>query len=311
MLGDTGIEVTRLCFGSLTIGPVQAALPTEAGSEIIAHAIQRGINFFDTAQLYGTYPYLRRGMEITGRNDIVISSKTYAWDKEEALAAVEEARRELDRDMVDIFMLHEQENAMTLRGHRDALDALYGCKAKGVIRAVGVSTHHVAGVEGAAALGVDVIHPIINMDGLGIDDGDRDTMEAAVRGAREKGTGIFSMKPLGGGNLLRKAEDALSYVLGLDYIDSIAIGMQSIEEVDANIGFWETKRFTDGAKSALAQKKRKLHIEEWCTGCGSCVGRCAQRAIKVSGGRVYCNHEICILCGYCSTACGQWAIKVV
>ena len=46
---------------------------------------------------------------------------------------------------------------------------------------------------------IEVIHPLINRAGIGIQDGSREAMEAAIRAARDHGIGIFAMKPLGGG----------------------------------------------------------------------------------------------------------------
>ena len=54
-LGKTDIEVSRLCLGALTMGPLQAGLSPNEGGEIIAAAVGLGINFVDTAQLYRTY----------------------------------------------------------------------------------------------------------------------------------------------------------------------------------------------------------------------------------------------------------------
>lgn len=310
-LGRTGIAVSRMCFGALTVGPLQANLPLEQGAAVLAHALERGVNFFDTAQLYETYPYIRRAMELTGHRDAVICSKTYAWSRELAAEAVEQARQELDRDVIDIFMLHEQESALTLRGHRDALEYLLECRQRGILRAVGASMHHVAAVEGAIEFGLDVIHPLLNRDGLGIVDGSRDDMESAVRRAHDAGIGVYLMKALGGGNLFRQAEECLTYALGLDCVDSVAIGMQSREEVDANLNFWETGRFSPQQQLVLAQKTRRLHIDSWCEGCGSCVKVCGQGALSLREGRAVCNHSRCVLCGYCSAACPAWAIKVV
>lgn len=310
-LGRTGIPVSRLCFGTLTMGPLQTNLPLEEGAEILAHAIRRGVLFFDTAQLYRTSPYLRRAMELTGKRDIIISTKTYAHTRALAKEAVEEARRKLDRDYIDLFLLHEQESIHTLRGHQEALEYLWECKQRGVIRAVGASMHHVAAVEGAIGMGLDVIHPLLNREGLGIVDGSREQMEQALRRAHSSGLGIFSMKPLGGGNLFRKAGDCLDYVLGLEHIHSVAIGMQSIQEVDANIDYWETGRFSPASLEALEAKKRRLHIDSWCTGCGVCVSRCGQGALSVRENRAVCRDNRCVLCGYCASVCPEWAIKVV
>lgn len=311
VLGKSGIAVSRMCFGALTVGPLQADLPLQAGAEVLAHAIRQGVNFFDTAQLYETYPYIRRAAALCGHPELVVCSKTYAWNRALAEQAVEQARRELDRDVVDIFMLHEQESIHTLRGHREALDYLYDCKARGVIRAVGASMHHVAAVEGAISLGLDVIHPLLNLTGIGIVDGTRDQMEGAVRRAHDAGIGVYLMKALGGGNLFAQAAKCLDYALGLDCVDSVAIGMQSTDEVDANISYWQSGAFTPGQKQILDSKVRRLHIDSWCEGCGNCVAVCRQNALSMQGGRAVCAHERCVLCGYCAPSCPAWAIKVV
>ena len=310
MLGKTGIFVSRMCFGALTIGPLQANLPLAEGAALVAQALEAGVNFFDTAQLYGTYPYLREGMRLANR-EAVISSKTYAWNRELAVEAVEQARRELNRDVVDIFMLHEQESALTMRGHREALEALWEYKQKGIIRAVGASMHHVAAVYGAIEMNLDVIHPLLNIAGLGIGDGTRQDMEAALAEAAQQGIGIFTMKPLGGGNLFRRAEECLDYILQFPYADSVAIGIQSGEELAANIEYWQSGTFSPAAQSHLAEKTRRLHIDSWCVGCGQCVVRCGQKALVVEDNRAVCRHERCLLCGYCATVCPEWAIKIV
>ena len=310
-LGNTGLRVSRLCGGTLTVGPLQKNLPLAQGAAVLAHAMERGVNFFDTAQLYETYPYLREAMRITGKYDCVISTKTYAYTREMAVEAVEQARRELDRDVIDIFMLHEQESVYTLEGHREALEVFYEYREKGIIKAVGASMHHVAAVRGAIAKELDVIHPLINLAGLGIVDGTREEMEQALQDAKKQGIGIFAMKPLGGGNLFRRAEDCLHYLLEADFTHAIALGMQSIREVDADVDFFETGSFSPQALDYLQGKKRRLHIDEWCSGCGTCASRCKQQALQVVEGRCVCDSSRCVLCGYCSSVCPMWAIKVV
>ena len=310
-LGKTGIAVSRLCFGTLTLGPLQANLPLEEGAEILAHAIRQGVTFFDTAQIYQTYPYLRRAMKLAGRYDITIATKTYAHTREQTALALEEARRELGRDVIDIFLLHEQESEHTLRGHTEALEYLLEQKQRGVIRAAGASMHYIAAVDGAVGLGLDVIHPLLNMRGLGIADGARADMEAALLRAHKSGTGIYSMKPLGGGVLFREADKCLAYITALQYIDSVAIGMQNVEEVDANIDFFREGRFPGSAKIALENKARRLHIADWCEGCGRCAVRCRQRALRIQGGTALCEREKCVLCGYCAAVCPVLAIKIV
>jgi aryl-alcohol dehydrogenase-like predicted oxidoreductase len=310
-LGKTGLLVSRLCFGSLTVGPLQARLPVEDAARVMASAIGQGVNFFDTAQLYGTYPHIRRAMELSGKRDLIIASKTYAYTRALAKAAVEEAQRELGRETVDIFLLHEQESVHTLNGHAEALDYLLECKRNGIIKAVGLSTHHVAGVYGAIEKKLDVVHPLLNIAGLGIADGTRQDMELAVKKAYGCGIGVYGMKALGGGNLFKRASECLGYALGLGCVDAVAIGMQSAEEVAANVRYFETGRFDDETQKLLSRKTRRLHIDDWCEGCGECAKVCGQHALSVQNGKAKCAHEKCVLCGYCCKACPMWAIKVV
>ena len=310
VLGKTGISVSRLCFGSLTLGPLQANLPPERAAELISYAYERGVNFFDTAQFYRNYPHLRAGFAKLSENAI-LTSKSYAYTAEQAYSAVDEARSALNRDYIDIFMLHEQESEHTFRGHAEALDALYTLKARGVIRAVGASTHYVQGVRAATKLALDVIHPLINLSGLGIVDGSREEMESAISDAHKCGIGIYTMKALGGGNLFGSASECFDYALSLPFADSIAVGMQSEDEIDANINYFINRKFSPENLDKLNEKTRKILIEEWCTGCGCCAKACSQHALTLKDGHAVCNPDKCILCGYCSGHCPEWAIKII
>ncbi len=307
------LTVSRLCFGSLTVGPLQANLPVERGAEVIAYAFSRGVNFIDTAQLYDNYAYIRRALELAGHPDVVISSKTYAYTKELARTAVEEARAATGRDVIDIFMLHEQESEHTLRGHMEALEYLFECKTRGIIRAVGISTHHIAAIRGVLSLGLplDVVHPIYNMRAVGIADGDVSDMRAAMEDAKAAGIGIFAMKPLGGGHLIRDAKEALDFVLDTPCVDAVAIGMQSEDEVDANIGYFESRAFPSAAAAALSKKRRRLIIEDYCESCGACIARCRQKALSRGDNITVCDNDKCVLCGYCVPVCPVFAIKVI
>lgn len=310
-LGRTGLTVPRICFGSLTMAPLQGDFSVERAAEVMAYAFSRGINFVDCAQLYRVYPQVGAALRRYGRDDVTVASKAYAYTREMAVDAVDEARRLLDRDVIDIFMLHEQESLFTVKGHRDALDALYTLKSRGIVRAVGISTHYIAGVDAAAAMGLDVVFPLINVDGWGIVDGSRAGMERAIARAAAAGLGIMAMKAFGGGNLHGKPRECLEYITRLPGIASVALGMQSEAEVDANLHFFETGAFTPAQEAAIRARHRRLHIEEWCVGCGRCVERCPNGAARVIDGRMVPDHAKCVLCGYCGAACDQYAIKVL
>jgi len=309
-LGNTGIMVSRLCFGGLIIGPLQSNLPVEQGAEVIEKAFEMGVNFIDTAELYGTYPHIREAIRRFGKKP-VIATKSYAYTAEGAVESLEKARKELDVDVIDLFLLHEQESRLTLRGHREALEYYLEAKAKGIVRAVGVSTHNIEVVDACADMPeVDVIHPIVNIKGIGIGDGTIDEMLSVVKKAYDNGKGIYAMKPLGGGNLLNSFDECINFVLDIPYIHSIALGMQSVEEVIMNVSIFTGQEVPEEIKSTLKNRRKKLHIDFWCEGCGKCVERCGQGALELSNGKANVNQEKCVLCGYCGSVCPQFAIKI-
>lgn len=366
-LGKTGIKVSQICFGSLTVSPLGADLPEAEGAEVIAYALESGINFIDTAQYYQNYETIKRGMSLYaargGRERPVICTKTYAWNRELAAEAVGEARKKLGLDVIDVFLLHEQESIHTLRGHMEALEYLYECKDQGIIRAVGLSTHCIDAVKAAAeirhshGIGLDVVFPMFNIEGLGIrqieksDESEnngaktesenrtviesdtrialRDEMYRAIKRCRESGIGIMLMKVFGGGHLLgapdssgaiektvnsspsKRAAAALRFAIDSDCGDSIALGMQSAEEVLENIRFFEIGRFSDDFCSKVDHRKRRLVVEDYCEGCGNCVRRCGQGAMTVKNGTAVCDSSKCVLCGYCAGVCPHFAIKVI
>ncbi|HHV97683.1 MAG TPA: 4Fe-4S binding protein [Clostridiaceae bacterium] len=309
-LGKTGLRVSKLCFGGLVIGPLQVNLTIDEGANVIARALELGVNFIDTAELYDTYPHIREAIRKTNKKPIV-ASRCYAYTREGAAQSLEKARKELDMDVIDIFGLHEQESRLTLRGHREALEYFVNAKEKGIIKAVSVSTHNIEVVEACAEMPeVDVIHPLVNVAGIGIGDGTIEEMLNAVKKAYDAGKGIYSMKPFGGGNLINRFEECVNFLFSIPYIHSIAIGMQSVEEVEINEEIFEKRYVPEELKTRIKNIKKKLHIDYWCEGCEKCIERCKQKALEIVDGKAKVNYDKCILCGYCASACPQFAIKM-
>lgn len=313
-LGARGPRVSRLCFGTLTMGPLQRDLPAETGAELICYAAERGINFVDTAEIYGTYAHI--AMAIRRFPDLCVATKTYAFDENGAARSLEKAQEGLGREYIDIFLLHEQESIHTLRGHEKALSFFAQKKQEGVIGAIGISTHHVAAVTAAAHFGkafggLDIIHPILNREGLGIVDGSRAEMEEACALAKAEGIGIFAMKPLGGGHLIDAPQSAFAYLMDSPYVDAVAVGMQSRAEIDFNAGVWCGLSPDLATRNACSQALRQIMVHDWCTGCGLCVSRCGQRAIEIRKGKAQVDSARCVRCGYCAASCPQFCIKVI
>lgn len=310
-LGKTGIEVSRICYGTLTMGPLQRNLSIKEGGELIHFAMEQGINFFDTAELYKTYGYLKAGLS-GNREKAVISSKCYAYGRAGAEKSLKNALKEIGTDYIDIFMLHEQESEHTIRGHWEAVEYFLEAKEKGYIRAVGLSTHCVDGVKGALKYKeLEVIHPIINFSGLGIINGTKEDMLQQMKLAKAAGKGIYAMKVLGGGNLLKDYDKAIQFARELDEADSVAIGMQSKEEILANLQYFAHGKIDTELNEKLSRVNRSLLIEEHCTGCGKCVRRCNYGALTLNGGKATVKKDRCVTCGYCAGVCEDFCIKVI
>lgn len=309
-LGKSEIEVSRLCFGSLTMTKSQGNLSKEEAGKLLAFAYKQGVNFIDTAELYDNYHLIREAFKYVKREDLIITSKTYAYSKEGARESLSKYLKELGTDYADIFLLHEQESEFTLKGHYEALEELWKLKEKGYIKAIGISTHKIRGVKAARDFKeIDVIHPMTNVEGLGILDGNIDEMMREIRLARQNGIGIYAMKVLGGGHLISKSEDAIKWAVEREEFDAIALGMQSNYEVLANVALINGKEVSEDVKEKLRQKNRTISVEEYCIGCGKCMEKCKANAIEIIDGKAVMN-ENCILCGYCANVCPDFYIKV-
>ena len=314
-LGNTGIEISKVCFGTLSISPLQGNFSLSEGEKVVCYAIDKGINFFDTAQLYETYNFLNRAIKY--KKDIVISTKSYAYDKKTAKESFEKATKELGRDYIDIFMLHEQESKYTLKGHLEALEFFHEKKQQGYIGAVGVSTHFIkcvlAAVQSEYAKYIDVIHMLYNLKGLGIVDGAKDEMLSSTQKAFDSGKGIFAMKPLGGGHLIQNKREALDFVLNSKQIHGFAIGLKSKAQIDYICSLVENE---DDEKIKVLHEQtnaenRKLMIHSWCIGCGNCVKMCKSGALSIVNNKAVVDKEKCILCSYCASACKDFCIKII
>ena len=313
-LGNSGIKVSRIGFGVLPIGASQKDLTIEEGSRLIVYAMERGITFFDTAQYYDTYRYMRPAFEaMRGKGiDPVVSSKCLSGSRRAMADAIEEARMELDMDVIDIFLLHEVRSLDDLRSRRGAWEYLLEAREKGIVRAIGLSTHHQDVAEAAADIsGCDVVFPLINKDGLGIrlggGPGTAEGMRMAIDRCANAGKGVYAMKVFGGGNLTGSYMECMDYVNGIDSVSSMVIGFTTEEEID------RACEYADGTidpayRPDISDKKMVINKED-CIGCLSCMKRCPNDAIFISScGLPEIDRSVCLTCGYCAPVCPSRAL---
>ena len=309
-LGNTGLRVSALCFGTLPLGKAHYDLSREDAAKVLLRAWEMGVNFFDTAEAYGNYDLVKEVANLPGS---VVASRSYAATAGDMQASFDLCRKALGRETLDVFGLHEQESGLTLKGHRPALSLLAKLKERGVLKAVSVSTHYVGCVRAAAMLDeVDVIFALLNVDGLGIRDGTRQDMEDALAFARSMGKGIYLMKVLGGGHLFRDPLRAFEYVRDFPHKDSVAVGLKDEREVEFAARVFSEENPAEGLRGLESRTEgRRLLVENWCEGCGKCVLACPFGALAVESGKVRVDNGKCMLCGYCARACPHFCLKVV
>ena len=307
-LGNTGYQVSRFCFGTLTLGPIGAQLPLDKGVALLRQAADLGINFFDTAQLYANYDYLAAAF--ADRPEIIIASKSFADTYDEMAWAVEEARIGLRRDKIDIFLMHEQRDAEAIRENWGAMEYLLAAKANGIIGAVGISTHNVSAAQAAAEMPeIEVLHCIFNYQGVGVLGGTIDDMRKAMEAARTNGKGVYGMKALGGGALMSEARKAMTWAYAQDCQDSLAIGMKDEAELLTNFAWLHGQEAPQAEQVKLLDRNLAFEEEPTCRKCGKCLERCAQQALYYEEYSVGWHKDRCLYCGYCIAACPWFCIS--
>lgn len=149
-LGNTGIEVSRICIGCMSYGAPSEdfhlwTLPQEETTRMVKHAIDLGVNFFDTANCYShgtSEEFLGCALKELNvpRNKVVIASKVYFNDGHLSKSAIE---REIDgtlsrlgTDYLDLYQIHRFDYSTPIEETMATLDSLV--KA-GKVRALGAS----------------------------------------------------------------------------------------------------------------------------------------------------------------------------
>ncbi|MEW6622677.1 MAG: aldo/keto reductase [Bacillota bacterium] len=311
ILGNTGLKVSELCFGALTIGPLQANLSVEDGGRLIKQALDRGVNFINTAEQYQTYDYIKHALK-GFRGDAVIATKSLAVDYNGMKRSIENALRSLDREVIDIFHLHAARASVDVFDKRsEALRCLVDYKEKGYIRATGISTHNVKVVERAAKIPeIDVVYPLINKLGKGILDGSLADMLAAIETCRKAGKGLYAMKVLAGGYLINDLLDAIAFARGIESMHSVSVGMANERELELNLKIFSGEDVAPEMLPGMSAKKL-LIVDIFCKRCGACMDVCPNSALSMGEKSVVVNPEKCLLCGYCHPVCPELAIRII
>jgi predicted aldo/keto reductase-like oxidoreductase len=242
---------------------------------------------------------------------VIIASKSHAASYNQLQADVHECLRELNRSYIDIFHLHLV-TAENLSQRQGALECLVKMKKQGLVRAIGGSTHTVAGVKAInKESNFDVVFPVLNRKGLGIIDGTLDEMLLVLEESKQLGKFVYAMKPIGGGHLAAEAVESFNYLRQLPVCDAVAAGMKDEAEVEMNVAIFEDRPIPEGMQKRVGAVKRRLIVYDRCIQCGMCIDECDQKALSMGEKKVQVDQSKCILCGYCAAVCPEYVIRVI
>ena len=148
-LGNSGIEISRLCLGCMSFGDPASrmhawTLDPAKSEEIIKHALDLGINFFDTANCYSagtSEEYLGRAIRNNvARDKVVLASKVYFNEgnlsKTAIAREIDGTLRRLGTDYLDLYIIHRFDYGTPVE---ETMEALHGLVKAGKVRALGAS----------------------------------------------------------------------------------------------------------------------------------------------------------------------------
>ena len=255
LIKKTGDEVSPLGFGAMRLPLKNGKIDRQKAKQQIYYAIDNGVNFIDTAYLYGdSEKFLGEILQGEYKDKVKICTKLpsiHVRKYEDMENFLDEQLERLQRDCIDYYLIHSVDlktvNRLLKRG---LIDFLKKAKREGKIKHVGFSYH---GVKEEFDILIDGHDWDVVMVQYNYFD---ENVQASVEGieyAASKGMGIFVMEPLKGGILAGKmpkeaeeifkkadpnkttAQWALQWVLNNRNVSCVLSGMNSMEQIDDNL----------------------------------------------------------------------------
>lgn len=245
-LGRTKVKVSRFCLGTGMDGGKRTSNHTRMGQEkftaLVRGAHERGVRMFDLADLYGTHPYIVPALQGIPRDHYQIASKIWFRsggipepERPDADVVVARFLKELKTDYIDLLLLHCVVSAKWPEELARQMEIIAKLKAKGVVRAHGVSCHSLVALEACATEPwVDSVHTRINPFGIAMD-GPPEKVVPVLQRIHAAGKGVVGMKVVGAGKLRHdpeKRSESVRFSLGLGCVDVLNVGCESTAEID-------------------------------------------------------------------------------
>ncbi len=272
-LGRTNLSLSILGFGASPLGNAFETIDPAEGKRAVHHAIEQGINYFDTSPYYGlTLSESRLGEALQGRRQrVVLASKTgrfgatlpdgFDFSAARVQSSVEESLRRLRTDYLDVLLAHDIEFCDKRQIFNETIPALHKLKESGKVRFIGVSgypLHLLSEVASTCDLDLILSYCRYNLLDTSLDHQLRPLAQASrlglisasplhMRVLTQAGAPGWHPAPKRVVNAAKRAAEfchsrgadiaqlALHFALQYTPAVSTLVGMSSVAEVDANL----------------------------------------------------------------------------
>lgn len=296
LIKKTGDEISPLGFGAMRLPLKNGKINRELAQKQIYHAIDSGINFIDTAYLYGdSESFLGEVLQGEYKDKVKLCSKLPSINirkYEDMENALDEQLRRLQRDSIDYYLIHSVDlKTINRLIKRNLLKFIDKAKADGKIKHVGFSYH---GPREQFESVLEVYDWDVVMIQYNYFDDNVQVSAEGIEHAASKGMGIFVMEPLKGGILAGKmpkeaeevfrkanpnksnAQWAFEWVLNNGNITCVLSGMNSIEQIDENIAIAEkttplSLSFEEMETIEYVKRVLRNSLKINCSTCGYCM----------------------------------------
>ena len=293
-LGRTELKVSDISFGSF---------PLRHGEEhVVHHAMDQGINYFDTAESYGDgTSETVMGRALKGKRDqVYVATKIGAGSRDSAasmMQRLDESLSRLQTDYVDIFFNHAVNDISRLKNEQ-WLEFADKARSQGKVRFFGMSGHGGYLTECVDyAVEQDMFDVLLLATNFGEDPvfferftrgfdfvANQQGLRASMAKAKQKDIGIVAMKVLRGAKLndMRPYEQqgytysqaAFKWVLNIPQVDNLIVTMRNRDQIDEYLGASGAGEVSQ-ADMGLLQQYAKMTDASYCRHvCNDCEGSC-------------------------------------
>jgi len=192
ILGKTNYSIGIITFGGIVVDQMEA----NEAANVVAEAVEHGINYFDVAPIYGHAQYILGPALVPYRKEAYLACKTNKRSARESRIEMEESLRALKTDYFDVYQLHMLDDPAEIEevfSPGGAMETLVRAKEQGIVRNIGFTCHYDKSALEIMRRGefATMLFPV--------NFAYREQKEgscAAIRACNEKGMGIIAIKAL-------------------------------------------------------------------------------------------------------------------